>query len=236
MVLRLTRYISESGQLYSIDDLSVEDIASQLQKECGQIIQEYSSVQGFLLRGIKNINRDKILAVKLGRGGVERQPRDTALHVHDWLNDEFESRFGWRVRNGISTTSSWSTASGYGGGNVYVFFPANGYKFCWSPAIQDLTLSLPSDIRNTRNTDTLAINLEPGRPWAAIMKNDYFDTYQDVNLRKAISSGNEVMFNASKYFLLAVHSGQNFRAILDILFPNQGWANSDFQLNQWTRS
>jgi len=231
--MRLTRYISEAGQSYTIDQLSVEDIASQLKKECSRIIKEYTAVQGFMLRGVKNITKDKILAVKNMRAG-DREPRDTPLHVHEWLNSEFEDRFGWKVRNGISTTSSWSTASGYGGGNVYVFFPTDRYKYCWSPAIQDLTLSLPSEIRNTRNSDTLQMNLV--LPQYSNFNNDYFDTYRGVNLTKCIQSGNECMFNVPKYFMLAVHSGQNFRKVLDNLFPNMGWANNDFQLNKWTVS
>ena len=239
MVLRLIQYINEvSGQQYSPAQLSDDDTAAQLNKECSQIISEYKKEHGVLLRGIKGYNPKAHLVVKTMRG--DRIPRDTEPHVHDWLNDEFEKRVGWKVRNGISTTSSWRTASGYGEGKVYIFFPKNGYKYCWSPDIQDLTLSLPSDIRNSRSRETLDYTMSqvgrPGKPSTAeMMRRSYFDTYRATDLTKGISSGNEIMFNVPKYFLLAVHSGETFRQVMGKVLDEK-FINNPSLLSTWTRS
>lgn len=232
--MRLNTYLIEvSGQQYTINDISDDDTADQLKKECSKIITEYKKEHGVLLRGLKGYRPNAHLVVKTMRG--ERIPRDTEPHVHDWLNDEFEKRFGWKVRNGVSTTSSWSTASGYGDGKVFIFFPKNGYKFCWSPAIQDLTLSMPNSIRNSRDREHLNVIMDLDKRLAEMLEGEYFSTYRQNELSKGISSGNEIMFNTQKYFLLAVHSGETFRQVMGKVLDER-FINDPSYLSTWTRS
>ena len=114
--------------------------------------------------------------------------------IHDQLNLIFESIFGWKVRNGISTSPMYQQAETYGGTGI--FFPPNGSKFCYSPKINDLWSFL--DDKYYWGTDN-------EKHW-----NDDFDihkviegNYTDQNLPNAIKNAQgEIMFKAKNYYLL----------------------------------
>lgn len=66
----------------------------------------------------------------------DRYPKDTPQEVHDELNSEFESTFGWEARNGVFCTGDQAFAEGYG--RLISIWPKDGFKFVWADYIQDL--------------------------------------------------------------------------------------------------
>jgi len=111
------------------------------------------------------------------------------------LNKLFKEKFGWKVRDGISTTPQIEQAEGYG--PPYIFLPANGYEFAWSKRHGDLWL----DIRANLPVGTLKNKRKQSAFKRAV------NSYIDTDLVNAIKLGKskafaEVMFKTEKYYLL----------------------------------
>src|SRR5574343_568799 len=116
----------------------------------------------------------------------DREPMNTDIQVHRLLNDAFEDRFGWKVRNGVFTTSDDKDARRYG--HLFYVFPAGDFKFVWSSKMSDLYTDL--DVKfNVKNI-------------AGARK--VVDMYQDTDLEAAMKSGHEIMFKCERYYLFDV--------------------------------
>ena len=112
--------------------VSKEEIKKILNRDCAKFLKEMRGEYDLLFRGsYKKVNR--IAKIKHNK---ERKPKDTPQELHDLLNKKFKKKFGWPVRNGIFTTSSYIMADGYG--IPYKFFPIGDYKYVYSTKIEDL--------------------------------------------------------------------------------------------------
>lgn len=69
--------------------------------------------------------------------GSRTTPTDTPSDVHDAINDYAMKNIGVKVRNGLFTTSNYSTASSYG--EVIVIFPLKNSTVYTNPNIVDYT-------------------------------------------------------------------------------------------------
>ena len=107
-----------------------------LQRECSQ----YLKLKVELFRGVA----DNTINVRRITPRIDREPRDTNKFTHNYINDLFQKKFGWGVRSeGVFVSSNWHTAHSYvrdNNGMVYRFFPVNGYKYVWSPKVDDFFL------------------------------------------------------------------------------------------------
>lgn len=111
---------------------------------------------------------------------TDRTPSDVGMKIHNKYDELFYEKFGRKAR------SEGVFASGYkrkSYGKSYMFFPVNGYKFIWSPAIFDLYTSRFNFITNVV---------------------EGFRTYTDENLQKAVLSGNEIIFKCKAYWLVNI--------------------------------
>jgi len=67
----------------------------------------------------------------------DRRPKDTSIEDTIHIDKLFYKKFGWRPRTeGVFATGDWYEASHYG--NIYAFFPANGFQYVWSTKYSDL--------------------------------------------------------------------------------------------------
>lgn len=162
------------------------EIREILHRDCKKILSIYRSTRGGLFRGEEIRNSDLILK----QSRLEnRKPKHTPQDVHDLLNKLFKNKFGWNVRNGVFVSSKYTTANDYG--EVFYFFPAGNFKFCWSPKITDLY----NDIIDLHHYQELT-DYE-------FLQDEIIDKYTDSNLVSAIKSRREISFNVSKYYLLS---------------------------------
>lgn len=120
--MRLKHYINEES------NISKEDILSN----CSEIISIYSKKKLFFYRGIKHFGNDIISRTPR----TDRKPKDMPKKSHLIFNECLYNRFGWRPRTeGVFATNSPQLSKEYG--KTFVFFPFNGFKYVWSPLIED---------------------------------------------------------------------------------------------------
>lgn len=140
--MRLLNYIFESNDEGVIDlpkygiSISREDIA-KIKKECSQIVRIYKRTNKFLYRGLQTTNNfsfGKIIP------RTNRRPKDTPREYSEKADDFFYRKFGWQPRKeGVFAVARFDTARSYSiSSHADIIFPANGFKYIWSPEVEDL--------------------------------------------------------------------------------------------------
>jgi hypothetical protein len=189
--MRLRHHINEKkpnkAEQARIDDFN-DIYAPLIEKNCGEILKVYRLQQEWLHRGVHD-KGDFI--EKTMRTGV-RKPAATNKKTHIRLNKLMKERFGWKVRDGISTATKHHQTLIYG--EAYIFFPFNKYKFCYSPTTYDLF----------REIKDQPIGM-PDKEWEPIIMRNLtklVKKHQDTNLDGAWERSGEVLFKVKKYYLL----------------------------------
>ena len=127
----------------------------------------------------------------IGTSVINRRPQDMPIDMHNFMNNLFLQKFGWRARsNAIFCTGDTDQASYYG--SLYKIFPTDGFRFIWSKAIRDLygeyNKYYCNDIYSERTSE------EVEEHFVQLLK-----TYRNDNLGAAIYSGHEIMINCDQY-------------------------------------
>lgn len=171
-----------------------KEVVNIIEKECSQYIRELKNFP-VLFRGAK-IYTNQFLISKTPR--TDRRPRDMPNPWHEYLDLFFEKKFGWKPRTqGVFATGAPSEADKYG--EVYMFFPVNGYKYIWHPNIHDIVLDMEKH------------GLVSGPdPWKTLngpeteLGQEYIKGTLDKYINKYLSmvDNEEVVFNCKKYYLL----------------------------------
>jgi len=135
--MKLQRYLVESDErILRYGPL----IWRELKKNCKPFLKELKKTglagRNWIWRGA-----DKGISTTPGYREIKprgnRRPKDMPGPLHNKLDDEFYSKFGWHARSqGVFATSKSSTASSYG--SAYIFFPTGHYEYIWSTQIEDL--------------------------------------------------------------------------------------------------
>jgi hypothetical protein len=161
--------------------------------KCSDIIRVYRNTKEYLYRGVGS---DLDIIKKKSR--KKRIPKDTPIEVHKAADKLFMKRFGWKARSsGVFVTSDEGDADAYG--YTYIFLPVNGYSFLWSPSVNDFTVDLQTEgILKYWMGYELAIDIKD----AEKRLENIIKTYKKTNLKQAIESGNEIMFNCTEYYLI----------------------------------
>jgi len=129
------------------------------------------------------------------------KPSDTNVLIHNLINDLTEEQVGWRVRNGVFTTSSIVETERYG--TKYIFLPIEDYKFAYDPNIHDLTdwcFDVIPDYFNMREWTMDDWN-EKGDIDKVEEIIEKQVKYTDKDLKTAIKKGVEVIFKCDFYLL-----------------------------------
>lgn len=110
------------------------DIKEIIKRECNEFLKECNGK--YFYRGVKkNIKKIEFVIPR-----TNRKPSEIPLEVHNILNEKFNKKFGWKCRNGVFVSADEEIAGSYG--SCYMFFPVDGYKYVWSPIVEDLWFNL----------------------------------------------------------------------------------------------
>lgn len=191
--MKLYKFLGESVSTHDTD----EHIADMLHKECSQFFKETGGLR--LFRGTK---KDIPIFEKVFPRN-DRTPKDTPKPVHDFFDEWFRSKFGWKVRSeGVFTSPDSEQSEHYG--KVYWFLPCNGYKYVYSPSYADLTGDMEgSGLITSRGGAYKTTDYW----WDVDRRNKILEpilkTYTDKNIKQISGTGFEVSFNCPKgYYLL----------------------------------
>lgn len=130
------------------DDLRI------LRKECSEIVDLYKKTNKLFYRGLKNKSQKEMVKIV---PRTDRAPKDTTEELHDLADDFFKRTFGWKARSeGVFATPKITDAAGYEqgfglGAGAHIIFPANGFKYVWSPEIQDAYENIFKDYEDESN-------------------------------------------------------------------------------------
>lgn len=197
--MRLVKYINEA----EVDD---HKLIEQFHKDTSQFHKEMKGVRVWRATN-KRINQIEKLFAR-----TDRRPKDTPTEIHNWFDDFFKKKFGWKARSEGVFASSTPTGIETFGRNVYLMFPCNGYKYVWSPTIQDLTQYASQawsliDYDGMTGKHMMAWGWDDPREKAGMLKD--MNTYTDKNLPKSSYHSTEIMFNCPNgYYMI---NGDFFR-------------------------
>ena len=170
--MRLKSYISENRDLR---------IAETISRECSDIlsISRHSPSKNTLVlfRGSK---KPLLNGAQRYTPRQDRRPTDMPTEIHEMYDKLFYEKFGWHARSeGVFACGGERMSYGK---NAF-FFPANGFKFVWSPKIFDVYTSM----YKTKE------HVEEG-----------FDSYIDADLERAIHSHKEIIFKCDFYWRVSM--------------------------------
>ena len=156
MTKKFNNYITEYNEKKSEEGAK---ILSLVYKNCKQFIKEIDG--NHLYRGVSGGAGLGAITERIPR--PDRRPTDTAEWMHDFLNEQFRKKFGWPVRNGAFTVGDFDRADSFG--FAMLFYPFDGYKYAWSPEVEDLTVSLGDYAKETPWVDPDSIKDKAMDEW-----------------------------------------------------------------------
>lgn len=155
--MKIFEILFETRSLTYLDHLKEDEIFDIIKKDCSRILEIYKKTKSFLYRGEKKNN-----TFFKSTYPKERLPKDMPINLHNLLNNALKkSGFVATRDNSVFVTSSIDTAKFYG--NVYVFFPKNGFYYTWSKNITDAytDYELIPSIINKKNIGIYMYNFNP---------------------------------------------------------------------------
>lgn len=187
--MRLSNYLLED------DSMSLDNVMSGIQSGCGQFLKEFKKP---IFRGIENYP-------DFGNRVPRRDRRSLSLGdvLHSTFDICFDKVFGWKPRSqGVFATGDDQQANIYG--DVYYFFPLDGYEYIWSPEVEDLYTDI-TDILMESGVFKYRGEIQDSKYW------EYWNLDRIDKLTKWIKSNyknknynkdNEIMFKCSGYYYI----------------------------------
>lgn len=228
--MRLKTYLNENI------DTHWDEMWPKILKECKPFLKKLKHGPYDILRDdngcllFRGISSNESLITKRKRR-KNREPKDTPFLNHQYLDDIFNKKFGWKARsNGIFCTGNGMQALEYG--ELFVIFPIGKFDILWSEAVDDLWGYLSGreiDHLTHKPKDTLLNDwLEDFDERADQTKNEYLDTkikeweiirtkytkqllkyYSSKEFDRALLSGNEIMLNCSSFYSMPYYKFAN---------------------------
>jgi hypothetical protein len=207
--MRLIRYINE---IDATDQKVLRGtILPLLQKNCSQYINEakqsteksYTGARYVLARYTKTPVE---VYTKL-TPRVDREPKDTPLWLHTYLDKLFKKKYGWKPRSeGVFAYNIPANAL-Y---NSYkLLFPFDGYTYLWNNNVTDLYVILRDYIQDELNVGFGHLDLlskAAGMAAADVLKDkidDIINGYHTTNIGW-IRDGMEISIHCSAYYLVNI--------------------------------
>lgn len=133
----------------------------------------------------------------------DRRPRNMPTDLHDVADAWFSATFGIRYRGAaVFCTGRREQAASFG--NAYLMFPVGGFRFCWSPFVDDLHAWAVRE-------DHLS---KPPPEFVQLLGR--LD-YREDDLAAAVASGNEVMLACTRYHAVRANTTAEEAAVLHSL-------------------
>lgn len=148
---------------------------------------------------------------------LNRTPKDTPLDVHEYFDEEFKKKFGWKARSQGVFTSSSPEAFDTFGKYTYVFYPCNGYKYIWSSEVTDMTEYLDRmELIYAPHQKWIENSLWYDKEYREKITKKMMNSYTDKNLTKSSWSSTEVMFYCPNGYYMV--DGDFFREYYDDIY------------------
>jgi len=169
----------------------------QIKRDCDPYLNEVqrgSLGQYAMYRGVKRHNEPFIQKVTHS----ERRPADTPSRLHEYFNDYFEDRFGYRYRNGIFASGSQEITEQYG--NAYIIFPTGNFSIIWSSQVEDLYSVMEEwgiDVEPDDDEDVDAYDES-----VEDFRRDVLTTYRPGRIHEALRSKHEIMIETDGYYAI----------------------------------
>lgn len=192
--MRLKRYMNEGKEMLKV--------FNEIEEECGEYLEESGGVCIFRAENNNKDFYDKNVRKK-------RNPLTTPLEWHIELDKRFKKKFGWGMRSeAVFAGANLPEISTYG--NIYYFFPVDGYKYIYSKKISDLTVQLVEDGKIRIKSFTSAEMLEDPRTEENQRYLDKLvkDNYVNKGLKRLLNSRIKVLnqceigFKCERYYML----------------------------------
>ena len=179
-----------------VDDEELELIAKHLKENCQPYFRQWAP-HHYLYRGIEGEFTSGIFTTR-----KQREPSDTPLWLHNALNELFEKKFGWKVRDGVFATHDTEVAQHYGDA-VYCIFPVGEFEYVWSPHVADFYTAMEENLKEWQAA-VAAKDYTPIAEW--IEKAEY----TNKGLRKLATANesrygtfiNEISIKCEKYYAI----------------------------------
>jgi hypothetical protein len=195
-----------------IDATDLSHIVETIKQHCGPYIEILKQNNGDCLFRGSNSGKAYPGHINLIKPRLDRTPLDTPRLIHKFLNQEFQTKFHFPLRNGIFATGNQPRAAGYG--SVSVVFPVGELNFIWSPNIEDLFAVVDTTIANLG--DGTAFDPDEDRLDSTLPASDYnnkllldklnqyINTYTNKDLLAATASDHEIMF-ANDCYMVSIY-------------------------------
>lgn len=157
------KYVTEAVTYYGGVDATIEDVFENCQPFFEQM--RHCERGGLFFRGVN----DNQIDIQYNNYDMNREPRDMPDFAHEFFNDAFEKKFGWKVRNGLfcfgypadeikkDLISYKKAVSSHYGLKTYIFIPIGDFKLCSSDHVSDLFGHIENDL-NEYDLRTFAEN------------------------------------------------------------------------------
>ncbi len=134
-----------------------------------------------------------------------RNPKDTDVDSHNYINREFTKLYGEPFRNAMFMTGNMRDTLRYG--HAFQVFPVGQFNFIWSPTVTDLWIK-GGELRRA-----LRIPMSRFTDPEERMKNEQYkskvfkefnenviSSYQTDDMKAALGSGKEIMVRCKSYY------------------------------------
>lgn len=190
------------------ENTSAETVIKTIEKECSQFLKEID-YRNFFYRGYKNTAS---FIKKTPR--TDRRPLTTPIVWHDAFNYALKKKVGWKVRSeGVFASQSINEVIIYG--EIYLFFPSNGYRYTYNPTLVDLTQELEdNDIISITSDLKSKLYITPDEEKGEDFINTYI-TNGDWKTNNLIGSdNNEVIFKCKHFYLVSLSKVLDSRILM----------------------
>lgn len=206
------QFISESDE--------PQDAREFFERECKPFIDKVQGA-GVFVRG-SNEQFNTLAHIKLPSGrelevGIakvrkDRNPKDIPAEFHYAVDEWMQNEFDISGRSGSAfVVGDAAIRDVYTYGDAHVAIPQGGFKFLWSPEVNDML-----DFYTSEAVDHLTYDMSEGDMYSAVEELLPTKDYRDTDLPGAIKSGNEIMVECDH--LLMINLGEDrgeHRAIVD---------------------
>lgn len=194
----------------------------KIKRECSDIYSLYQRTSKYFYRGMSEDREyfEKIVPRK------DRKPKDINIEIHKYLDEQFYKIFGWRPRTeGVFCTSDIVSTETYSS-HAHIIFPKDGFKYIWSPEIDDLhsylgpikfeysDLVLVTKKGHEAEEEEIRKKYKTKKEYVDFLNKKYKERtiqllqetvlkYKEMDINKVLISGNEIMIKCNYYY--AVH-------------------------------
>lgn len=199
--MRLKKYIIEANKT------GIEVFEKYVDKK---MVKAMNDKGFFFVRGIKGSYSRFILK----KTRPKRKPKDSSSTLHQYMDDWFKEKFGWRARSEnvlFVTSNNAKSIKYYANNQTYIIFPLKPKKVIWSPYVADPFF----DFNNLQMASRKEV-------YAELNDSDYreFTIMEFINKGKKLMSSAEVlehekMIQCKAYYGLLITYDVEFRELCE---------------------